>query len=128
MLLLRGLNNLNKLEMKKILILLTLSVVLFSCKDSENKNQSNEITKIETKIDSSKIMKQEAIKLLNEADGWVKKGVMKEVSTSKVNENINSLMKKYEEILSKLNKKDSLAVQEYRIKQINKMIDLEMQQ
>lgn len=91
--------------MKKTLTLLILSVVLFSCKDSENKNQSNEIVKTETKIDSSKIMKQEAIRLLNEADGWVKKGVMKEVSTSKVNENINPLMKKYEEILSKLNKK-----------------------
>lgn len=114
--------------MKKILTLLTLSVVLFSCKNSENKNQSNEIVRTETKIDSSKIMKQEAIRLLNEADGWVKKGVMKEVSTSKVNENINPLMKKYEEILSKLNKKDSLAAQEYRIKQINEMIDLQMQQ
>jgi len=114
--------------MKKILTLLTLSVVLFSCKDSENKNQSNEIVKTETKIDSSKIMKQEAINLLDEADSWVKKGVMKEISTAKVNENINPLMKKYEKILSKLNKKDSLAVQEYRIKQINEMIDLQMQQ
>lgn len=114
--------------MKKILTLLTLSVVLFSCKDSEKKNQPNEIVKTETKIDSSKIMKQEAIRLLNEADGWVKKGVMKEVSTSKVNENINPLMKKFEANLSKLDKKDSLAVQEYRIKQINKMIDLQMQQ
>nr|WP_314895951.1 hypothetical protein [uncultured Flavobacterium sp.] len=114
--------------MKKILTLLTLSVVLFSCKNSENKNQANEIVKTKTKIDSSKIMKQEAINLLNEADGWVKKGVMKEVSTSKVNENINPLMKKYEAILSKLDKKDSLAVQEYRTKQINKMIDLQIQQ
>jgi hypothetical protein len=114
--------------MKKILSLLTLSAILISCKDSENKNQSNEIVKTETKIDSSKIMKQEAIKLLNETDGWVKKGVMKEISTSKVNENINPLMKKYDEILAKLDKTDSLAVQEYRVKQINKMIDLQMQQ
>ena len=114
--------------MKKILTLLTLSVILFSCKDSENNNQSNEIVKTETKIDSSKIMKQEAIKLLNEADGWVKKGVLKEISTSRVNENINPLMKKYDKILSNLNKQDSLSVQEYRMKQINKMIELQMKQ
>lgn len=114
--------------MKKILTLLTLSVILFSCKDSENNNQSIEIVKTETKIDSSKIMKQEAIKLLNEADGWVKKGVLKEISTSKVNENINPLMKKYDKILSNLNKQDSLSVQEYRMKQINKMIELQMKQ
>lgn len=114
--------------MKKTLTLLALSVVLFSCKDSENKNQSNEIVKTEIKIDSSKIMKQEAIRLLNEADGWVKKGVLKEVSTSKVNENINPLMKQYDKTLSKLNKQDSLSVQEYRMKQINKMIELQMKQ
>lgn len=114
--------------MKKTLILLTFSVVLFSCKDSKNKNQSNEIVKTETKIDSSKIMKQEAIRLLNETNGWVKKGVLKEVSTSKVNENISPLIEQYDKILSKLNKQDSLSVQEYRVKQINKMIELQMKQ
>lgn len=112
--------------MKKVLLSVLLICCLVSCKKTEN--QQIEIVKSEIKIDSSKIMKQEAIRLLNEADGWVKKGVLKEVSTSKVNENINPLMKKFEEVLSKLDKKDSLAVQEYRIKQINKMIDLQMQQ
>lgn len=114
--------------MKKKLALLILSVVLLSCRNSDDRNQINEIVKTETKIDSSKIMKQEAVNLLNEVDGWVKKGVLKEVSTSKVNEKINPLMKKIEDILSKLDKKDSLEVQEYRIKQINKIIDLQMQQ
>lgn len=114
--------------MKKILALIALSMVLFSCKHSENNNKTKDIIKKETKIDSSKIMKQEAINLLNEADKWVKKGVMNEVSNSKVNKNIKPLMKKYEEILSKLNKEDSIAVQQYRIIQINKMMDLQMQQ
>lgn len=112
--------------MKKILSLLTLSAILISCKDSENKNQSNEIVKTETVIDSSEIKKKEIILLLNEVDGWMKKGVTNELSSSKVNEKINPLMKEFEIKLSKLNKKDSVYVQEYRIKQINKMIELQM--
>jgi hypothetical protein len=94
----------------------------------DRKQQVKESVKIEIKNDSSEIKKKQGIVILNEVDMWMKKGMNKEISTSEVNEKINPLMKKYEVILSQLDKKDSLAVQEYRIKQINKMIDLQMQQ
>ena len=112
--------------MKKVLLSILLICFSISCKKTENQQIEN--AKSEIKIDSSLIKKKEAIKLLNEIDVWMKKGVTKELSTSKVNENINPLMKKYDKILSKLNKQDSLSVQEYRMKQINKMIELQMQQ
>ncbi len=80
------------------------------------------------KIDSSAIKKQEAINVLNEMDGWVRKGVKNQLSNIEVNKKIKPLAKKYDILLSQLNKKDSIFVQAYKIKQINKMIDLQMQQ
>ena len=112
--------------MKKVFLILLVTWGLVSCKKTENQHIEN--VKSEIKIDSSLIKKKEAISLLNEIDGWMKKGVTKELSTSKVNDKINPLMKKYELKLSQLNKEDSLSVQDYRVKQINKMIDLQMQQ
>ncbi|MGO4820948.1 MULTISPECIES: hypothetical protein [unclassified Flavobacterium] len=112
--------------MKKVLLVLLVTCGLISCKKSENQHIEN--VKAEIKIDSSLIKKKEAIKLLNEIDGWMKKGVKKELSTSKVNDKINPLMKKFELKLSELNKEDSVSVQDYRIKQINEMINLQMQQ
>jgi hypothetical protein len=58
----------------------------------------------------------------------MKKGITKGLSTSKVNDKINPLMKKYELKLSQLNKEDSLSVQTYRVEQVNEMINLQMQQ
>ncbi len=113
-------------KMKKVLLSVLLICCLVSCKKTENQQIKN--VKSEIKIDSSLIKKKEAIKLLNEIDGWMKKGITKELSTSKVNDKINPLMKKYELKLSELNKKDSISVQEYRLKQINEMINLQMQQ
>nr|WP_315211650.1 hypothetical protein [uncultured Flavobacterium sp.] len=112
--------------MKKVLLVFLVSIFFLSCMD--RKQQVKESVKIEIKNDSSEIKKKQGIVILNEVDMWMKKGMNKEISTSEVNEKINPLMKKYEVILSQLDKKDSLAVQEYRIKQINKMIDLQMQQ
>lgn len=112
--------------MKKVLLVFLVSIFFLSCMD--RKQQVKESVKIEIKNDSSEIKKKQGIVILNEVDMWMKKGMNKEISTSEVNEKINPLIKKYEVILSQLDKKDSLAVQEYRIKQINKMIDLQMQQ
>jgi hypothetical protein len=103
-------------------------MVLFSCINPGNKNQPKENLNTEINVDSSTFKKQEAIKLLNEVDIWMKKGVMKELSPSIVNEKVTPLMMKYQKILAELNKEDSISVQQYRIEQINKMIDLQIQQ
>lgn len=110
--------------MKKIFILISTIGFFVCCKKADIQNIKKVQT--ETVIDSSAIKKKEIILLLNEVDEWMKKGVTNELSSSKVNDKINPLMKEFELKLSKLNKKDSLYVQEYRIKQINKMIELQM--
>jgi hypothetical protein len=124
--------------MKKI-IFISLAILLVNCKQNEQSKLDNIVigtiakSKVmdisdEINIDSSKIKKQEAIVLLNEIYGWMKKGITKGLSTSKVNDKINPLMKKYELKLSQLNKEDSLSVQTYRVEQVNEMINLQMQQ
>jgi hypothetical protein len=124
--------------MKKI-IFISLAILLVNCKQNEQSKLDNIVigtiakSKVmdisdEINIDWSKIKKQEAIVLLNEIYGWMKKGITKGLSTSKVNDKINPLMKKYELKLSQLNKEDSLSVQTYRVEQVNEMINLQMQQ
>jgi hypothetical protein len=68
------------------------------------------------------------ITILDEIQKWVVKGVTKKLSTSKVNEKINPLIKQYDGILIKLDKIDSDFVKQYRMQLANKMIDLQMQQ
>jgi peptide methionine sulfoxide reductase MsrA len=72
--------------------------------------------------------KQKCIDILDEVQKWVVKGVTKKISPSKVNENINPLIKQYDGILIKLDKIDSDVVKQYRMQLANKMIDLQMQQ
>lgn len=114
--------------MKTKFILFSISILFISCKNDTKNSIDNSTKIVETKIDSSSIKKQEAIKILDEVNLWMKKGITKELSTKKVNEKINPLMDKYQELLNKMNKKDSAYIQKYRIEQVNKMIDLQMQQ
>lgn len=114
--------------MKTKIILFGIFILSLSCKN-ENKNSIEKIAKsTELKIDSSSIDKLKAIKILDEINGWMKKGITKELSPKKVNEKINPLMDNYQDLLKKMNEADSISVQKYRIEQINKMIDLQMQQ
>jgi len=66
--------------------------------------------------------------ILNNVQSWVKKGVTKELSSTKVNNEINPLMNKYQNLLRKMNRRDSSEIQSYRIKLINELIDLQIQQ
>jgi hypothetical protein len=109
--------------MKKIFILL-LVFTFISCQKNEKIDSS---IKLETKIDSSEIIKQEAFKILDTVNLLVKKGITKELSNDVVNSKINPLMEKYNNLLTKLNKIDSTEVQNYRIQEINKIIDLQIQ-
>jgi hypothetical protein len=97
---------------------------MISCNEKTN----NVKTEITVKIDSSIIRKKEAIAILNQVQGWMEKGVTKKLSVSKVNKKINPLMDKYQNFLKKMNKQDSTEVQNYRIKLVNELIDLQLQQ
>ncbi|AZA83329.1 hypothetical protein C1637_21630 [Chryseobacterium lactis] len=112
-----------KVMIKKMIILIAYSL-LVACNQKEKSDRA-EVIAI---TDSSKIKKDEAVIILNNVQSWVKKGVTKELSSTKVNNEINPLMNKYQNLLRKMNKRDSSEVQNYRIKLINELIDLQIQQ
>lgn len=115
--------------MKKIILtILGISLFATSCQNENNKQVKSTVNKAEVKIDSSSIRKQEATKILDEINNWMEKGIKKELTSNKVNKEINPLMEKYQQLLKRMNKNDSTSVQNYRIEQVNKMIDLQMQQ
>jgi len=68
----------------------------------------------------------EAKKILDEANSYVKKGILKEMSNDAVNAKINPLMEKYQKLLSQLHGADKEHVENYRIVEINKVIDLKV--
>ena len=70
----------------------------------------------------------EAKKILDEANSYVKKGILKEMSNDAVNAKINPLMEKYQKLLSQLHDADKEHVENYRIAEINKVIDLKVAQ
>ena len=70
---------------------------------------------------------KEAKNILDEANAIVKKGILKQMSTAEVNKKVNPLMAKYEKILAELSPKEQEQVKNYRIVEINKVIDLQVQ-
>ncbi|OCA72491.1 hypothetical protein BBI01_10240 [Chryseobacterium artocarpi] len=113
-----------KIMGKSIIILIISSLVAVACNDKANGAK----TEIPVKVDSSKMRKKEAVVVLDEVQHWMKKGVTKKLSTNKVNKEINPLMEKYQKLLEKMNKQDSTEIQNYRVKLINELIDLQIQQ
>ena len=70
---------------------------------------------------------KKAKNILDEANGYVKKGIIKQMSTDEVNKKINPLMAKYEKILGELNPKEQEVVKNYRISELNKVVDLQVE-
>lgn len=110
--------------MRKILIILIFFSLTISCSNKENSNNVKTILK----VDLNEIKKKEAITILNNVNNWMEKAVRKEISKNKVNKEINPLMEKYQKLLKDMNKQDSTEIQDYRIKKINELIDLQIQQ
>lgn len=110
--------------MKRIFIILIVSSFGIACNNKDN----NVKTKNIIEVDSSEIRKSEAMTLLDEANSWMEKGIKKEASKAKINDEINPRMEKYQKLLKTMNKKDSTEIQNYRIEKINELIDLQIKQ
>lgn len=108
----------------KIFIPLVL-VFLISCKE-ENKEKLNSTEKTSI-VDSSSIKKKEAIVILDKVNVLVKKGITNEMTNKKVNEEINPLMDDYFKLLGEMKASDSTEVENYRVKKINEIIDIKVQ-
>src|SRR5690606_14924724 len=95
--------------------------------------QKNEVQEISTKnsnteIDSSKIYREEAIQLLDEVNSTMQKAIKGEISQKATNKEINPKMKKFFELMTKMSPADTLDVHNYRVQEINKIIDLQVEQ
>lgn len=112
--------------MRKILTILIGFNLIAACNDKPVRAKTEMIVKV--KVDSNKIRKNEAVIILDEVQGFMKKGITKKLSKNKVNKEINLRMEKYQKLLTKMNKQDSTEIQNYRIKLINELIDLQLQQ
>lgn len=100
-------------------------LLLISCKE-DNKEKLNSTEKTAF-VDSSSIKKKEAIVILDKVNVLVKKGITNEMTNKKVNEEINPLMDNYFKLLSEMKASDSTEVENYRVKQINEIIDSKLQ-
>ncbi|SKB35226.1 hypothetical protein SAMN05660866_01040 [Maribacter arcticus] len=119
--------------LRQTIILLTpiALMILIGCgQQEESKNKTPEVSTqpTEIKVDSSKIYKQEAIQLLDEVNNAVRKGIMGEVSQKATNEEINPKMKEYIQLMTKMSPLDTMDVHNYRVQEINKIIDIQIEQ
>lgn len=103
--------------MKRVLFLAPIMITLISCNNKKNEN----LEQIEKQVS----LKDSAISYLNKADSIVRKGIKKEISQDNVNSQITPLMDKYHKLMKKMPLIDSIEVHEYRIEQVNKLIDFQ---
>lgn len=136
-------------KMRKTFFLI-ITILLVSCNktdstkqnsttNSENELSVNEATRVADSVanaidylanvevngENPKII--EAIKILEEANSYVKKGILKQMDNAEVNSKINPLMKRYEELKKDLSASEIEQLENYRITEINKLIDLQAQ-
>jgi hypothetical protein len=120
--------------MKKQLFALLIPVGLLltvGCNQQEkSKNETHETStqNSKTKVDSSKIYKEEAIKLLDEVNATMRKAIKGEISQKVTNKEINPKMENFFNLMTKMSPIDTLAVHNYRIQEVNKIIDLQVEQ
>lgn len=79
-------------------------------------------------IDSSAIFKQEAVITLDSATDFIKQGILGKISPKVANEKSQPFLDKFNYYMSKMNPQDTLYVHNYRLKELNKVIDLQIEQ
>ena len=93
---------------------------------SKNETQETSTQISKTEVDSSKIYKAEAIKLLDEVNNTMRMAIKGEISQKATNKEINPKMDKFLNLMTKMSPIDTLAVYNYRIQEVNKIIDLQV--
>ncbi len=65
--------------------------------------------------------------IIDQTNSLVKKGILKQMNSSEVNERINPLMMKYDSIITKLSSDEMKEVEIYRTKELNKTIEMQVE-
>lgn len=141
--------------MRKLLLILLISFFFGSCTKTETKINTtpksetltdqqlqaeaqritdSAVNAIDKQVSEGSILEKPESKelliaknLVDESTSWVKKGILKEVSVKEVNDNINPIMGKVQEINLKLSSKEKEELERYRQMQNSELIDLQVQ-
>ncbi|UEG53204.1 hypothetical protein LLH06_19900 [Mucilaginibacter daejeonensis] len=111
--------------MKKMPILLSL-IVTMGCNANKTKSLSTDTVAVDTikkisMVDSAKLM-------LDSSDFYMRKGVKKEMSVEATRTKVGIFMDKFFNIYGQLSPADTAEVYEYRLKSLNELIDLQVEQ
>jgi polyhydroxyalkanoate synthesis regulator phasin len=118
-----------KKQVSTLLIPIGFLLIIGCNRQEKSKNDSQETsTKIsKTVVDSSKIYKQQAIKILDEVNRTMKKSIMGEISQKDTNKEINPKMEQLLKLMAKMSPTDTLEVHNYRVQEVNKIINLQIE-
>lgn len=112
--------------MKQLLFLFLAATALISCTSNQaSTKQADTVTAIEAEQNAA-LLVDSAKALLNDANYWVEKGIKQTVPPSEVNAKLKPIMAKYDAVYKSLDPQDTLEVHNYRIEEVNKMIELQM--
>lgn len=95
---------------------------------SENDSLATSTKISKTEVDSSKLYKKEAIKIIDEVNITMKKSIMGKISEKATNKEINPKMENLLKLMTKMSPNDTLEVHNYRIQEVNKIINLQIEQ
>lgn len=113
--------------MKKLFILFLFASAFASCTSSNpyTAKAADTVTAIEAEQHAA-LMVDSAKALLNDANYYVEKGILKTMAPSEVNAKIKPIMAKYEAVYKTLDAQDTMKVYSYRIESVNKLMNLQM--
>lgn len=100
------------------------TLVILGCNEQARSNDQTQQQLSKLEIDSGKIYKDEAFKLLDEINNVVRKAIQGEVSQKDANDEIRPKMNKYNTIMNLLSPADTLELHNYRVEELIKIIDL----
>lgn len=133
--------------MNKLLSFLAI-ILLFNCSQKpENKDIDNQASleseHVKTSLNSDRLVIdnenpenknlgkigkiEDAKSIIDETNDLVKKGILKQMNSSEVNEKINPLMMKYDSLISNLSRKEMKELEIYRTQELNKTIKLQVE-
>ena len=118
-----------KVETKNLAQLATSKTEKVEAEDKVNNQVAdNSLGSVDLQASTARDNKvQQAKELIDEVNSIVKKGILKQLNISEVNDKINPLMNKYENLIGKLSPQEKKEVEEYRMLEMSKVVDLQVE-
>jgi len=113
------------MKMRTFLLLLW-SPIFFGCIERDKPVEYQDAEADAIPIDSNSLWIDSAKAILKRNNELIKKGIAKEMSSDDVNAIVNPSMDIYFQLIKKIDPKDTLSINEYRIELINELVDFQI--